>query len=90
MFDNSCCFEPTFTLNGIPILARRCQAIIAQWKAEALFAVTHLALLGVKKQEAAFWGYNKCAYTEEERAVLLGCSFKIMQIGEKNDWVRIS
>ena len=54
MYDNSCYFEPTFTLNGIPISARRCQAIIAQWKAEALFAVTHLALLGVKRQEPAF------------------------------------
>ena len=26
---------------------------------KSVVAVTHLALLGVKKQEAAFWGYTK-------------------------------
>ena len=71
MYDNSCYFEPTFTLNGIPILARRCQAIIAQWKAEALFAVTHLALLGVKRQEPAF-------RVTKEKTVLRGCFFFFM------------
>ena len=44
MFDNSCCFEPTFTLNGTPTLPRGCQALIAQGKAEASVAVTHLAV----------------------------------------------
>ena len=43
MFDNPYRFEPTFTLNGIPILPGRCQALIAQGKAEAPVAVTHLA-----------------------------------------------
>ncbi len=43
MFDNSCCFEPTFTLNGTPTLPCGCQALIAQGKAEAPVAVTHLA-----------------------------------------------
>jgi len=28
MFDNSCHFEPTFTLNGIPTLSDRCQASV--------------------------------------------------------------
>ena len=32
-------------------MACRCQAPIAQGKAEAALAVTHLALLGVKRQE---------------------------------------
>ena len=43
MHDDPCCFEPTFTLNGIPILPGGCQALIAQGKAEAPVAVTHLA-----------------------------------------------
>ena len=34
MFDDSCHFEPTFTLNGIPTLLLRCQAVIAQRKTE--------------------------------------------------------
>ena len=64
MCDNSCCFEPTFTLNGIPILPSGCQALIAQGKAEALVAVTHLASLGVKRQEPAFWGIHKRQETD--------------------------
>ena len=59
MCDNSCHFEPTFTLNGILILEHRCQAFIAQSKAEVLPAVAHLALLGVKIQEPAFWVTNE-------------------------------
>ena len=59
MCDNSCYFEPTFTLNGILILEHRCQAFIAQRKAEVLPAVAHLALLGVKIQEPAFWVTNE-------------------------------
>ena len=35
-------------------------------KAKALVAVTHLALLGVREQKAAFWAYN----TEEEGSPL--------------------
>ncbi len=34
MFDSTCNFEPTFTLNGIPTLPIGCQAVIAQRKAE--------------------------------------------------------
>jgi len=30
-------------------------------KAKAQIAVTHLALLGVKRQEPAFWGYERRA-----------------------------
>ena len=54
-------FEPTFTLNGIPILPSGCQALTRKRigrEGKKLVAVTHLALLGVKKQEAAFWGNN--------------------------------
>ena len=40
---------------------------------KSLVAVTHLASLGVKKQEAAFWGYR-----QKKRAVLRGCSFMVM------------
>lgn len=40
---------------GIPILPHGCQASL-QWKAEVLAAVTHLALLGVKKQENGILG----------------------------------
>ena len=59
-------FEPTDTLNGIPILPCGCQALTSreglEGKAEALAAVTHLALLGVKRQEPAFWGYQMTTY----------------------------
>ena len=34
MFDNPVYLEPTFTLNGIPIWAVGCQAVIMQRKAE--------------------------------------------------------
>lgn len=30
MYDNSCYLEPTFTLNGIPILPSGCQALTPQ------------------------------------------------------------
>ena len=55
-------FEPTFTLNGIPILPSGCQAplrkkLSGEGKSEV--AVTHLASLGVKRQEPAFWGFTK-------------------------------
>ena len=40
-------------------------------KAKALVAVTHLALLGVREQEAAFW-----ASVTEEGAAFMGCSFR--------------
>ena len=59
MCDNSCHFEPTFTLNGIPILGYGCQAFIMQRKAEVSPAVAHLGLLGVKIQEPAFWATNE-------------------------------
>lgn len=59
MFDNSCHFEPTFTLNGMLTLEHGCQAFIVQRKAEVLSAAAHLALLGVKIQEPAFWVTNE-------------------------------
>ena len=60
MFDNSRCFEPTFTLNGTPILPRGCQAPIAQGKAEAFGCGNPPGCqLGVRRREAAFWGYKR-------------------------------
>jgi len=53
-------FEPTFTLNGIPILSHGCQASTRclhyriAGEGKSVIAVTHLALLGVKKQGASF------------------------------------
>lgn len=55
-------FEPTFSLNGIPILLIGCQALTRKRigrEGKRLVAVTHLALLGVKKQDAAFWVITK-------------------------------
>ncbi len=55
-------FEPTFTLNGIPISPGGCQAPLRKklsGEGKSMVAVTHLALLGVKRQEPAFWGYTK-------------------------------
>ena len=52
-------FEPTFTLNGIPTLSCGCQASTRKriaGEGKSMIAVTHLALLGVKRQEPAFWG----------------------------------
>lgn len=59
MYDNSCNFEPTFTLNGIPISVSGCQASDFAVEGRSLLAVTHLAWLGVKIQGPAFWGFNK-------------------------------
>ncbi len=53
----SCYFEPTFTLNGIPILCSRCQAPISQGKAEVILRSPTWRELGVKVQEPTFWGY---------------------------------
>ena len=53
-------FEPTDTLKGIPILPGGCQAptrMRIAGEGKSLVAVTHLALLGVKRQEPAFRGY---------------------------------
>ena len=55
----SCYFEPTFTLNGIPISRRWMSGLRLQWKAETGAAVTHLALLGVKIWETALWDFEK-------------------------------
>ena len=58
----SCYFEPTDTLNGILILPYRCQASgFRPYAVEdrSMVAVTHLALLGVKIQDPAFWGSTK-------------------------------
>ena len=53
----SCYFEPTFTLNGIPILCDGCQAPIGQGKAEVALRSPTWRELGVKVQEPTFWGY---------------------------------
>ena len=54
-------------------------------KAKALVAVTHLALLGVREQEAAFWAHD----TEEEsspfRAALLSLYLNLF-LGRGIDW----
>ena len=58
MTDNACCIEPTFTLNGTPILQNSMPSLPAFADAvegSECAAVTHLALLGVKIQETAFW-----------------------------------
>ena len=57
----SCYFEPTFTLNGIPILWDGCQASISQRKAEVTLRSPTWRELGVKVQEPAFWGYLRKA-----------------------------
>lgn len=49
-------------------------------KAKALVAVTHLALLGVREQEAAFWA----SVTEEEGSPSRGCSFECLSYDTKN------
>ena len=59
MYENACCFEPTFTLNGIPILPGRFQALSAQGKAEAPVAVTHLALARSQKMGGGILGDTK-------------------------------
>ena len=57
----SCYFEPTFTLNGIPILCDGCQASICQRKAEVTLRSPTWRELGVKVQEPTFWGYLRRA-----------------------------
>ena len=59
MCDTPVIFEPTFTLNGIPILPDRMSGRHYAAEDRRTVAVTHLAMLGVKKQEAAFWGYER-------------------------------
>ena len=59
MFETLVSFEPTFTLNGIPISPSGCQAPLLRktpGEGKSEVAVTHLASLGVKRQEPAFWG----------------------------------
>ena len=64
-------FEPTSTLNGIPTLSCGCQASTRKriaGEGKSMIAVTHLALLGVKRQEAAFWVNNKALRDTEEKS----------------------
>lgn len=66
-------FEPTDTLNGIPKSLYGCQAPTRKrigGEGKSIAAVTHLARLGVRRQEPAFWGY-----TNDKRAVRMDCSF---------------
>ncbi len=65
-------FEPTFTLNGIPTLPCGCQASTRKriaGEGKSMVAVTHLALLGVRRQEPAFWDIT------EEKEQPGSCSF---------------
>lgn len=78
-------FEPTDTLNGIPTSSGGCQALThlrgLEGKAKAQIAVTHLAQLGVKRQEPAFWGQTHivlCLFETEEKAALNGCFFYLI------------
>ena len=82
MCDNFCLFLNLHFFKRDSYIARRlssphftggnahCEGL--EGKAKALVAVAHLALLGVKKQEAAFWGYQ-----QKKRAVHEGCSFEV-------------
>ena len=63
MCDNSCCFEPTVTLNGIPISSNGCQAptrkrIAEEGKSSDCGHPPSLRL-GVKRQEPAFWANRR-------------------------------
>lgn len=80
MYDNSCYLEPTFTLNGIPILPGRCQALIAQGKAEAPVAVTHLALARSQKMGGGILGDTK-----DKETIRKGCLFIFCK---KTSWER--
>ena len=80
MFETLVSFEPTFTLNGIPISPSGCQAPLLRktsGEGKSVVAVTHLALLGVKRQEPAFW-----AYTEDERELLATLFFARISKGK--------
>ena len=83
MFETLVSFEPTFTLNGIPISPSGCQAPLLRktsGEGKSVVAVTHLALLGVKRQEPAFW-----AYTEDERELLATLFFARISKGNANE-----
>lgn len=69
MYDLTCCFEPTFTLNGIPILPDGCQALthIEDRRGRQKFGCGHPpsyarsqktggGILGIRKKRAAFDG----------------------------------
>ena len=49
-------------------------------KSKALVAVTHLALLGVKRQEAAFW-----VFIQKKKAVLRDCFFGMTNIFQERE-----
>lgn len=79
MCDNSCYFEPTDTLNGILILPYRCQASgFRPYAVEgrSMVAVTHLALLGVKIQDSAFWAIQKKKQSHYAAAFAMGGRFE--------------
>ena len=96
MFDLTCDFEPTFTLNGIPISPGSCQALTSGVLAgrigregKSLVAVAHLALLGVKIQ-ARHFGFLLFREillggesTEEEREASASFFIVLFSDGEK-------
>lgn len=89
MFDNPVYLEPTFTLNGIPMIAdwmsgRHCAA-----EGRREVAVAHLALLGVKIQ-ARHFGFLLFREillggesTEEEREASASFFIVLFSDGEK-------
>ena len=55
-------FEPTFTLNGIPILSCGCQASTRKriaGEGKSMVAVTHLAMARSQKARAGISGFQK-------------------------------
>ncbi len=80
MCDNSCYFEPTFTLNGIPTSPCGCQAPTLrglEGKAKGRLRLPTWLRLGVKVQEPAFWEYIVVYY--KRKSSLRGCFFIDMQ-----------
>ncbi len=74
-------FEPTFTLNGIPISPIGCQAPLREktsGEGKRLVAVTHLALLGVKRQEPTFWAIQRIKRELETTLFVFAPTFQWM------------
>ena len=75
MRDNSCYFEPTDTLNGIPISSCGCQAsgLYGQCAVEGrnMIAVTHLAIARSQNTRFGILG----PYTKEEAVITTAFSF---------------
>ncbi len=87
-------FEPTFTLNGIPTLPCGCQASTRKriaGEGKSMVAVTHLALLGVRRQEPAFWDITEekeqpgsCSFCQIKISI---CAPKAAGMEKQGDWI---